>query len=909
LPALAFGTGCARARPAPEAADASGGAPLALQVSGCVAVAADGSCTFDDEGAIRVLVPGTAPATFTTPAGPLAADALATFDDARLYGLHVPLGADRVRVVAGNGEGHVDVKRSATPAWRMAADAREEHKDYDGALAIYAEHRASSDAGEAALAAGRAARLELNRGRLDASAVLFGEAIAKDRAAGRASDAVDDSMALAFALGERGHRYAAARATLDGVADLLDRYPDGQARAPYYRAMMDSDAGDHRAALAGFREAARHTTRLGLARLGQMVQGSVATELDLLGRFDEALAIRREIAAAIGPEAPPCKLVTVRTGMGFGLLLKVMRDADEGAKQPGPEVREAVGLLESARDQTGCDDDYLRGVALGNLALAALLDGRPTDAAAALARARALVSEPPASQGFFWLDLDGRIALARHDARAALRVYDEMRERARAAVLPEHEWRAWTGRGAALEALGKPRDAIDAYERAEQELDGAGLAIPIGEGRARFLVERERSATAAIALLVARGDHDGALRWARRSRRRVLAGLAALRGPRDPADRARRDAALDAYLRERAAIDDEARLDWKLPVADLARARARRGDREAALRRALEQLLSVPAGAGAAAAPSSPLAGPGQLGLLLHRAPEGWTGMAVDDAGVFVFAVPPFDPGGAPAEIARVVLGPIRDRIERASRLRLLLPGDLAPLDVHALPSSDAASAPLVERLPVEYVTDLGDRPADPPKGGARALVVGDPQGSLPGARREARGVATVLGDLDAGAVDLLQTRQATHAAVMSGLADASFFHYAGHATYAGEDGWDSALPLADGGRLLVTDVLALPRAPSRVIVSGCSAGRTSADAPGETLGIAQAFLVAGSDAVVAPARDVDDDLSARFVDLLYGELRGDPSLDLARAVRRAQLALRASDPDGDWAAFRVLRR
>ncbi len=190
----------------------------------------------------------------------------------------------------------------------------------------------------------------------------------------------------------------------------------------------------------------------------------------------------------------------------------------------------------------------------------------------------------------------------------------------------------------------------------------------------------------------------------------------------------------------------------------------------------------------------------------------------------------------------------------------------------------------------------------------ASAVVVGDPQRSLPEARREAAAVADAIRASGVLTVELLEGASATHAAVVEGLGTADLFHYAGHASYEGQDGWDSALPLAAQGRLLVTDVLALPHAPARVILSACGAARTASAAPGETLGIAQAFLVAGTDVVVAPTRDVRDEASARFFGRVYAALRRDGLGDLERAVREAELAERDRDPTSDWASFRVLR-
>ncbi len=890
---------------------------LAVEVTGCAAITGSDACVTRPDGAFRVFVASPADATFENDAGSVVARALGASDRGRLYEVHAPREARELRVVTHrslDGASADAVARIALAveepwAWLTEAHARADRDDADGALSVYREHfTADDDDAEAGVAASEAARIELAKDHADAAAELFRRAIAKERAAGRLSRAVDDAMALAFVLAQRSHHTAEAVAALDGVHDLLDRYPDGRAREPYYRAVAVSEVGDRREALALFHRAEEDARRLGLSRLAQTVRSSLATELDLLGRFDDALEIRRGVERELGADAKPCDRVVARAGMGFGLLLIAVRAGGDRAR-----VAEATRVLELARGETACTDVYLRAVTLGNLAYAALLDGRAADAASTLAEARALATDPPLSESFFWIDLDGRIALARGAPARALTIYDEMERRARAALLAEHAWSALVGRGAALEALSRPRDARSAYERAEDTLDDAELAIPIGEGRARFLVERGRSATAAIALEVASGDRDAAFRSARRARRRLLAGLEDARrlARRDAGQRARWDAAVDAYARERASIDEDAALDWKLPLAALGPAQARRAARELTLRAAIEKVLGLggeDGGAPPAATDWSP--GPGELALLYHPAIDGWTAMAADASGVSVFHVPPLDPHATPEETSRLLIAPAHERIARASRLRLLVSGALAPIDFHALPFD---GAPLVARLAVEYGIDLAEVPparSERASGsdGPLALVVGDPLRDLPQARRETHAVERALGR-SGERVALLEGRAATHAAVTTALGTATFFHYAGHATYGGEDGWDSALPLAAGGRLLATDVLALHDAPARVVVSGCSAARTASAAPGETLGIAQAFLVAGSDAVVAPTRDVADALSVTFVEALYAELERDPRADLTTAVQRAQLQVREADPTSDWGNFRVLRR
>jgi CHAT domain-containing protein len=90
------------------------------------------------------------------------------------------------------------------------------------------------------------------------------------------------------------------------------------------------------------------------------------------------------------------------------------------------------------------------------------------------------------------------------------------------------------------------------------------------------------------------------------------------------------------------------------------------------------------------------------------------------------------------------------------------------------------------------------------------------------------------------------------------------------------------------------------------VVLSACDAARASL-AGGASLGLAQAFALAGATAVVAPARPVRDDTALALVTTFYRELSTSPSFDPARALQAAQAEVRRTAPQSDWASFRVI--
>jgi len=137
-----------------------------------------------------------------------------------------------------------------------------------------------------------------------------------------------------------------------------------------------------------------------------------------------------------------------------------------------------------------------------------------------------------------------------------------------------------------------------------------------------------------------------------------------------------------------------------------------------------------------------------------------------------------------------------------------------------------------------------------------------------------------------------------------------ALFHLAGHAHFSGTDGWESTIPLADGGALTVGDVLALASVPRLVVLSGCETGRS------DGLGLAHAFVAAGAEAAIGTTREVPDADAARVMALFYESLRPDlPAADAAAlALQKAARALLhpeqattgARPPPVDWRSFRV---
>jgi hypothetical protein len=637
-----------------------------------------------------------------------------------------------------------------------------------------------------------------------------------------------------------------------------------------------------------------------MKRLERNARAAIALEMQAVGRAKGSLEVLRALES--DPDATPCERVEVANDIGWGALL-----VNEAA---GARIEDARAPLERAIGVEGCRDAYVRSFALGNLARLALDEGDVETAKARLAAAKGAVVEPRGTERLFWLDMQARIVLVSGRAKEALASFDEEERLARAALLPDAEWAGLVGRAAALEAMHRTDAALAALASAEDVTDRAMLLVPLGEGRASFVADRSASARAAIELLVAAGRIREAAQIARRSRARVLASVQrALRiESLSPEERMRWESAVRGYRAAREAIDTEAAHDWSLSADRLTRVTDERKAREHDLRAALEGALAVlakggDAGAGVGdAVDGPPLARDGAIALVVHPGRSRWFALALDAGNVTAHVVPAPEQA-APDELARALLDPIAERVEAAHTAHVLAYGAWRTVDVHALAFR---GAPLAARVAVDSPLGLGSGAREPPVGG-RLVVVGNPTGDLPRSRVEADEVARALATPPtAGMVTELAGPAATRHAVGGVLGGAALLHFAGHGLFAGEDGFESSLPLAEGGRLTIGDVLALAPAPRRVVLSGCDAARSDGDSEG--LGLAQAFLAAGAEEVVAPVRPVSDVLAERLASALYADGPPPPAPGaLATALQHAQAIVRDADPSADWAAFRVL--
>jgi tetratricopeptide (TPR) repeat protein len=684
-----------------------------------------------------------------------------------------------------------------------------------------------------------------------------------------------------------------AQETLDGLR--FSTKPPAELRyfERYNRAVLAQNEGDYRTALTAIREAIEIADRVfwdpDRPRAARHEEALILSDL---GRFRDASRLFEELIGKKDIEA--CEKAQLLTNQGWSALQGI--EAGGRFEDPAPLFRSSLKSYVACNTLTP-DKEFNLWI---NLALAHFEAGRLAKAKASLDRARHLKQAAPLYQKLWAMDLEASVALKQGQPKEALRKFQQLEECALGTTSPDGRLRAVFGQARSYAALGNRAATLEALERAEALLDEQSLQIPIHEGRESFMATRQGVVSLHVETLLGQGSTAQALDMVRRARSRLLRQLE--RGERlaglSGEQRSRWESLLTEYQKRRRTLEELAKDDLDLTMDQLSGKQAARQAVAEEAQGFLDQmfkLLEVPGEQPGKLSPPRP----GELILAYYPLDRGWIGFAAEGGTVkpHRFELPESLPGDK--ELAKRLLWPFRDPIQRARRIRILASGPLQGVDFHALPFEGSV---LQTKAPVVYGLDL---PVSPGKAlSRRALLIANPTGDLPNSVTEVQNAQNTLRGRGWSTMTL-EGAKASKDALQERLAGVDLLHYAGHGDFSGREGWESNLRLAQETRLTLPDLLALNRAvPAWVILSSCETGKASTETPVESLGLAQAFLLAGSRSVIASTRPADDRTVAAFFSELYRQWDG--GQDLAVALQRAQLDWRKRNPREDWAGFRI---
>lgn len=705
--------------------------------------------------------------------------------------------------------------------------------------------------------------------------------------------------AAAFAAFTSGKMASAASTLAAADVDILSLDPIGRAKLRYNQGLLAYLLGNWRDAERAYHESIEQALHYGERGFASMVNDALASLLADLGDTEAAIEQLRALPPSDHDEAGRVRYASNLAWYAVRGQESVLdRSTLPGIRSQLVEARTAALAIEQA--------GWAATIAT-NQAWAALLAEDYPATRRHLADAAAL---DPEGEGFaapYAMLIDARLALAEGRLDAALAKFTAVEARARRDIGggdAELGWRARFGAGRTLRAKGDAAGAIEAFGAALGEVERLGLRASVRGDRAVFHADRRALTEELVALLIAERRIDEAFGVADAARARPMRALAAgLRvGELDAAQRAAWAERLDAARGALEAWRASAGRDGLVPVAEEAAWRAELAVKAAARDRALDEAfgwldseapMTVPAGLDGGevrrrlgAGEVLVAFGPGRWAFRVDR--DGVTAREVRQDADLLGSWRPDVPSTHATDGTPDGMG--AHGIEHI----YLIAGDRA--DAFALPT--AGPRPLLVDASVSFLPYAGVLATE--RGGERgpALVVADPRADLPHAASEGRAVAKRL----TGA-RLLSGSAASLGAVVPALAEAGVFHFAGHGVLSPAQPWDAHLRLAGSDRLGLATVLTHPVGARLVVLSGCETGTDAVLTDQRVVGLPEAFLAAGAQAVVATDRPVDDAVTRRFIERFYGAGGAERP---AAALRAAALALRGEGVEG-WSAYRLI--
>lgn len=204
---------------------------------------------------------------------------------------------------------------------------------------------------------------------------------------------------------------------------------------------------------------------------------------------------------------------------------------------------------------------------------------------------------------------------------------------------------------------------------------------------------------------------------------------------------------------------------------------------------------------------------------------------------------------------------------ESAQHLNLSPDGALNFIPFQAL-KARAEGAYLIEDHVLSYLSETS-LPAAAPESAAdnTVLAIGNPDGTLPAAEREASDISHLAGMAPSNP---LLHGDATIENLRANLPKAGFVHFATHSTANPAAPNFGYLQLADGERLYSFNLGGLSFSGKHVFLSACET-RMGQNIPGEGVyGVADSFLAGGAASVVSTLWRIESDSSALFARRYY---------------------------------------
>ena len=581
-----------------------------------------------------------------------------------------------------------------------------------------------------------------------------------------------------------------------------------------------------------------------------------------LGNFDRALDLQRRAIALLGTRDVPIYLAQALGELGHTEFLR-------------GRTAEALDLLGRARDVSARANRPADTALWLDSSATALIDLDRWDEAERL-NEQSISLKDDTTGGSIAPNLVNRayIAAGRGQHARALEEFTAVLDEATPAWI---RWQAHAGMAQTMLGMGRVEPALDHFERALAVVETERSTLMRPEYRISFLSRMMHFHRAYVDALVSNDEPLRALEVANASRARGLTDRARL-APQVPARAA-------AFVSRARQADTVTLFYWLAPDRSFVWTVASDGVR----------LTELP--------PSA------QIDDLVARH-RTFIEQSLGD--------PRRSANPPGVALAAAVLTPVLSRLPQAGRVIIVPDGSLHGVNFETLPVGDDRHYWIEDAtIAVAPALSLAGAPSRASRGQAPSLlIIGDPvegNSALPQLQFAGAEIDGIRAAFASDRVTVHRGREASPAAFLEGTPDAfSIVHFAAHATTSPLSPMDSAIELSadDDGRhkLYARDIARHALRADLVTISACRSAGDRAYSGEGLVGLAWAFLRAGSTRVVAGLWDVDDQSTATLMTGTYAGLA--TGLTPAEALRAAKLRLIAAGGNFAkpyyWAPFQV---
>ena len=623
------------------------------------------------------------------------------------------------------------------------------------------------------------------------------------------------------------------------------------------------------------------------------------------GLTEKAVTKRRELVEQVPHAWTKCRLSKYYNGLGWAqikLLESTPASSTANSVNPLPSLQRSLQLLESSCPKSISDKVTI----ILNLSKAYYLAEQTSEASFQLSNIFKLKANLNYAQTLEFLELQGLLALKNGKVNESIEHFEKLLTLAKKVKYSEFTIDALVGKAKSYEMSGRYLDAIEHYKKAEQVIFDEFINIPMTSSQPYFLSSKMNFSYAYVDLLVRLNRTKEAMTVARRFRARWIDSIH--RVTQRSLSRVIHEkewvATIGQIRKLRKSIIAQQSLEWSIPFDQVDHAKRRLAEEKLALSNLFDKSIRLVNNAVGYEESAQTTPKKGELFLFFYAINDSFIGFASNSSIIKSHTIS-FDKAStlSAIDLANEWVSIFEKEFEDADKIKIFPFGLMKKVDFQTLPYKNDI---LLAHKSISYGVDLKilDLNKKPSPKSIRSLIVANSLGDLKETEKEAYTLAKLTKGYDWN-TQTLTSNQVVYDSLKSKLEKAQHFHYAGHVNQARSNVFQHHFPLSNNAEMDGADILMLRQVPTWVVLSACNSALNNNNISAQSIGLAHAFIIAGSKKVVATVRPVLDKQASHIMQKFY--LQWMKSDDFEQAFRKTQLNLLKTQPEHDWAAFRLV--